>query len=73
MPTPNNKMNNQYEEAREWYDANWPYCTQLDIDWTCRRYEYPNYTRTYKYKNLLRSLTYFLFDFLFLLACFAAM
>ena len=23
MPTPNNKMNNQYEEAREWYDANW--------------------------------------------------
>ena len=29
---------NKYEEAREWYDANWHYCTQLDIDWTCRRY-----------------------------------
>ena len=29
-------MNNQYEEAREWYDANWPCCIRVDIVWTCR-------------------------------------
>ena len=34
-------MNNQYEEAREWYDANCPCCIRLDIDWTCRGYDYP--------------------------------
>ena len=43
MPTPNNKMNNQYEEARVWYDENWPCCIRLDIDWTCRGYDYPDY------------------------------
>ena len=36
-------MNNQYEEAREWYDANWPCCIRLDIDWTCRGYDYPEH------------------------------
>ena len=42
-PTPNNRMNNQYEEAREWYDAKWPCCVRLDIDWTCRGYDYPEH------------------------------
>ena len=24
-------MNNQYEEPREWYDANWTCCIRVDI------------------------------------------
>jgi len=38
-----NIMNNQYDEARQWYDDNWPFCIRLDIDWTCRGYDYPEY------------------------------
>ena len=36
-------MNNQYEEARVWYDENWPCCIRLDIDWSCRGYDYPEH------------------------------
>ena len=24
---------NKYEEAREWYDANWPCCIRVDVSW----------------------------------------
>jgi hypothetical protein len=34
---------NKYEEAREWYDANWPCCIRVDIVWTCRGYDYPEH------------------------------
>jgi len=34
---------NKYEEAREWYDANWPCCIRVDIEWTCRGYDYPEH------------------------------
>ena len=34
---------NKYEEAREWYDANWPCCIRVDIEWTCDGYDYPEH------------------------------
>lgn len=36
-------MNNQYDEAQQWYHDNWPFCIRLDIDWSCRGYDYPEY------------------------------
>ena len=36
-------MNNQYEEACEWYHANWPRCIGLDIHWTSRGYDFPEH------------------------------
>ena len=37
-------MENQlYENAREWFDANWPQCIKLDIDWTSKKYDYPEH------------------------------
>jgi hypothetical protein len=41
--TENFKMSNQHDEARSWYDTNEPVCIQLDINWTCRMYDYPDY------------------------------
>jgi hypothetical protein len=34
---------NKYEEARVWYDANWPCCIRVDIEWTCDGYDYPEH------------------------------
>ena len=38
-----NNIKNEYVEARKWYDNNWPCCLTVDINWTCQRYDYPDY------------------------------